>query len=61
MKSCSLGNADSGSSYRSRHRTADGGYYTVPEGRIYGNDGVWFAEGARKIGLQGRTVKAEKK
>jgi tricorn protease len=27
------------------HRTVDGGFYTVPEGRIYGNDGVWFAEG----------------
>ncbi|MDH4220150.1 MAG: PDZ domain-containing protein [Candidatus Aminicenantes bacterium] len=27
------------------HRTVDGGFYTVPEGRIYGNDGAWFAEG----------------
>jgi len=27
------------------HMTVDGGFYTVPEGRIYGNDGVWFAEG----------------
>ncbi len=27
------------------HMTVDGGYYTVPEGRIYGTDGVWFAEG----------------
>ncbi|MBN2430715.1 MAG: PDZ domain-containing protein, partial [Acidobacteria bacterium] len=27
------------------HRTIDGGFYTVPEGRIYGNDGRWFPEG----------------
>ena len=27
------------------HETVDGGRYTVPEGRIYGNDGKWFAEG----------------
>lgn len=27
------------------HMLVDGGYHTVPEGRIYGNDGVWFAEG----------------
>ncbi len=27
------------------HMLVDGGNHTVPEGRIYGNDGVWFAEG----------------
>jgi tricorn protease len=27
------------------HMLVDGGFHTVPEGRIYGNDGVWFAEG----------------
>ena len=27
------------------HRLVDGGYYTVPEGRIYSNKGEWFAEG----------------
>jgi tricorn protease len=27
------------------HMLVDGGYHTVPEGRIYGNDGKWFAEG----------------
>lgn len=27
------------------HMLVDGGYHTVPEGRIYGNDGRWFAEG----------------
>lgn len=29
----------------SGHMLVDGGFHTVPEGRIYGNDGVWFAEG----------------
>ncbi len=29
----------------SGHMLVDGGYHTVPEGRIYGNDGKWFAEG----------------
>jgi tricorn protease len=27
------------------HRTIDGGFYTAPPGRLYGTDGVWFAEG----------------
>ncbi len=27
------------------HTLVDGGYHTVPEGRIYSNKGVWFAEG----------------
>jgi len=27
------------------HRLIDNGFYTVPEGRIYSNNGVWFAEG----------------
>jgi len=27
------------------HQLVDGGFHTVPEGRIYGNDGTWFAEG----------------
>jgi tricorn protease len=27
------------------HRLIDGGFYTAPPGRLYGPDGVWFAEG----------------
>ena len=27
------------------HRLIDGGVYTAPPGRLYGPDGVWFAEG----------------
>jgi len=27
------------------HRLIDGGRYTAPPGRLYGVDGVWFAEG----------------
>jgi len=29
----------------SGHRLIDGGFYTAPPGRLYGPDGVWFAEG----------------
>jgi tricorn protease len=29
----------------SGHGLIDGGYYTAPPGRLYGPDGVWFAEG----------------
>jgi len=27
------------------HETIDGGFYTAPQGRLYGPDGKWFAEG----------------
>jgi tricorn protease len=27
------------------HQTVDGGFYTAPQGRLYGPDGKWFAEG----------------
>jgi tricorn protease len=27
------------------HQTLDGGFYTAPQGRLYGPDGKWFAEG----------------
>lgn len=27
------------------HMLVDGGYHTVPEGRIFGRDGLWFPEG----------------
>jgi len=29
----------------SGHQLIDGGFYTAPPGRLYGPDGVWFAEG----------------
>jgi tricorn protease len=29
----------------SGHGLIDGGYFTAPPGRLYGPDGVWFAEG----------------
>ncbi len=29
----------------SGHQTIDGGFYTAPPGRLYRNDGEWFAEG----------------
>ncbi len=29
----------------SGHQLIDGGFYTAPPGRLYKNDGVWFAEG----------------
>jgi len=27
------------------HQTIDGGFFTAPQGRLYGPDGTWFAEG----------------
>ncbi|MDH5198185.1 MAG: PDZ domain-containing protein, partial [Gemmatimonadota bacterium] len=27
------------------HQTVDGGFFTAPQGRLFGPDGVWFAEG----------------